>query len=632
MMDVVAENKRRNEVIDAESRGPAIDRDAPVDMARIMRDFEYFAARMLTVIDKLTCRRVPFILNRPQRIAINMLEKQRLAGLPLRAIILKARQWGCSTVIAAYTAWLTTIVFPGRHVVSGAHTRDTSILLRSMLESFVRELPPDTLGDGVKPKIRGCDGMTNTRLIDVTDSKLTVVTANSVNAARGMNIQLAHLSEVAFWRNSSLHPTEASMRAITSGIAYAEGTMIVMESTADGASNYFHDEWERSVRGESDKTPLFVPWYLNGQYRVAVMNPEDFFSTLDEYERGLWERCGCSLEQIKWYRMKRREYSDHRSMKSEYPTTPDEAFCEIFNGVFDAADVEALREDCREPEAKGEFVGAALTGPRAATDVKFQPSADGETYVWDFPRSSTSENDYIAVVDVGGRAAGSDYSVITVVDRHFDHKGIRRPEVVATWRGHTDIDLLAWKAVAISRYYSNALLVIESNSLDSDPAEMGPYILKIVADTYRNLYRRRMSDNLGTADLRPGFHTNRRTKGALISHLVARVRDGDYLEHDVRCISELLTYERTPSGGYAAKDGYHDDLLMTRAIALYVDSERPAPVRINPSDFMTAQGILPSGDEGRGEKGWGRNNRGVAEFGNSGRGGERDVGPRGGFG
>lgn len=591
-MDVVAENKRRNELIDAESRGPAVDHDAPVDMARIMRDFEYFAARLLTVTDKVTCRRVPFILNRPQRTAIGLLERQRLAGEPIRVIILKARQWGCSTVIAAYTAWLTTIVFPGRHAVSGAHTRDTSILLRSMLESFVRELPPDTLGEGVKPKIRSCDGMTNTRLIDVTDSKLTVVTANSVNAARGMNIQLAHLSEVAFWRSSVRYPAEAAMKAFTSGIAYAEGTMIVMESTANGAANYFHDEWERSVRGEGDKTPLFVPWYMNGQYRMTVADPEDFFNTLDEYERELWERCGCSLEQIRWYRMKRREYSDHRNMKSEYPTTPEEAFCEVFNGVFDAADVEALRADCREPEVKGEFAGAALTGPRAASDVKFHPSADGETYVWNFPRSATTENDYIAVVDVGGRAAGSDYSVITIIDRHFDHNGIRRPEVVAAWRGHTDIDLLAWKAVAMGRYYSNALLVIESNSLDSDPAEMGPYILNTVADTYRNLYRRRISDNLGTADVRPGFHTNRRTKGALISHLVARVRDGDYVEHDERCIAELLTYERTASGGYAAKEGYHDDLLMTRAIGLYVDSERPAPVRINPADFMTAQGII----------------------------------------
>ncbi len=40
---------------------------------------------------------------------------------------------------------------------------------------------------------------------------------------------------------------------------------------------------------------------------------------------------------------------------------------------------------------------------------------------------------------------------------------------------------------------------------------------------------------------------------------------------------ELATYELTSSGAYAAHKGFHDDLLMTRAIGLYVISTLPTP-------------------------------------------------------
>lgn len=35
-------------------------------------------------------------------------------------------------------------------------------------------------------------------------------------------------------------------------------------------------------------------------------------------------------------------------------------------------------------------------------------------------------------------------------------------------------------------------------------------------------------------------------------------------------LDELASYELQPNGSYAAADGNHDDILMTRAIALHV--------------------------------------------------------------
>ena len=45
--------------------------------------------------------------------------------------------------------------------------------------------------------------------------------------------------------------------------------------------------------------------------------------------------------------------------------------------------------------------------------------------------------------------------------------------------------------------------------------------------------------------------------------------------------NELATSEQLPSGAYAAKAGHHDDILMTRAIAMLVADEQPPEVKVD---------------------------------------------------
>ncbi|MDE5672625.1 MAG: hypothetical protein K2I02_04660, partial [Duncaniella sp.] len=170
-------------------------------------------------------------------------------------------------------------------------------------------------------------------------------------------------------------------------------------------------------------------------------------------------------------------------------------------------------------------------------------------------------------VDIGGRTRDADFSVICVLDRHSDSESAL-PEIVAQWRGHIDHDLLARKAEAIGRYYGDALLVVESNSWESSSEGEGRYILDTLSARYPNLYFR-PGGNDGVAQT-VGFHTNMRTKPAIIANLVACVRDCGYVEHSSAACDELLQYEAHPDGSYSASRGCHDDMLMTRAIALYI--------------------------------------------------------------
>ena len=67
---------------------------------RCHHDFEFWCVTCVKIKDKLSGQDIPFRLNAPQRRVAAIFESQRMAGLPIRAIMLKARQWGGSTLIS----------------------------------------------------------------------------------------------------------------------------------------------------------------------------------------------------------------------------------------------------------------------------------------------------------------------------------------------------------------------------------------------------------------------------------------------------------------------------------------------------------------------------------------------------
>lgn len=303
------------------------------------------------------------------------------------------------------------------------------------------------------------------------------------------------------------------------------------------------------------------------------------------YLWSLWQK-GATLEGINWYVMERTKHTSHDSMASECPSDDVEAFARSGANVFSPEAVERLRAGCRPPGWVGDVAGESVKGAAALQSVRFAADAGGLLEVWEHPQAAPALTDrYLVVVDIGGRSAKADWSVVAVFDRGpLAAGGV--PVLAAQWRGHTDMDLLAWKAAQIAAYYGQALLVIESNTLETHDAErqvdgdQSHYILHQLRRAYPRLYARKPSpeDVRQGRPRRYGFHTNVQTKPVIISTLVEAVREGLYTERDERCLAELLTYERRPNGSYAAIEGAHDDLLMTRAIALHISAtEMPLP-------------------------------------------------------
>ncbi len=547
-------------------------------LLRCRHDFEYWCVNCVKIKPKAGWRMTPFVLNRGQRKVLAALEDDRLAGRPIRIIVLKGRQWGCSTLIQNYMAWIQMCLRPNWHSLICCHNKDSAVNIRRLYTDLVRDYPaelwcPDgDQADSDKPArltFKPFEGSTNVREIAGRGCRVAVTSSEAQDAIRGYDIAMAHLSETAYWRDTPTRSPNDLIRSVCGSVGLLPYTLVAMESTANGMGNYFYEEWQRAKAGESDKRPVFVAWFEVETNALALdVSPEDFADSLSDRETALWN-LGCTLEQINWYRHKARVDKDIQKLYAEYPSNDIEAFGTSNAGVFDQTDIDRMLKDCLEPSRTCSVV-----------DGNLYDRPGGELEIWEEPRHGAV---YVVAVDIGGRSRSSDWSVIAVM-RRCDSASEGRHAVVAQWRGHVDHDILVDIARVIAERYNQALLVIESNTLETEAAANGAvnsYILEQLAARYPNLYRRRYSEACGQQGGRIGFHTNRATKAMLICGLIKAVRDGEYAERSAAACYELAVYRQHPNGSYGAKAGYHDDILMTRALALHTITDAtlstPAP-------------------------------------------------------
>ncbi len=598
---------------DQETRTRVVDQFTRI---RCRYDFPFWAAVFVYIKNKDLDGdpEVLFRLSYPQRKFVTELENFRLNKKPIRLVLLKARQWGGSTTSQLYMAWLQLTQRYGLNSLIIAHQGAGSDEIKDMFDRMIKAYPLNMLhrlGERYpdnEPKMVGVGKSGSIFRIPQRNCKVKIGTAERPDSCRGGDYALVHLSEVGIWKETDGKKPKDIVRSACGGVLNKPGTMIVYESTANGHGNFFHKEYvDARDNPRTQFRRLFIPWY-DIDWNVIPFESEE---AKEEFARNLFENrnnanapsvreepgkylwwlwtLGATLEGINWYVVERTKHTEHGSMAAECPSDDIEAFVNSGASVFDKYQVEKFRPACRAPQYVGDIYGDALDGEDSLNNLRFVEDKQGVLWVWSLPDPpDTSEiltDRYLAVVDVGGRSNKADWSVIVVYDRIAMMDG-DKPAVVAQWRGHIDIDLLAWKAVQIAKYYDNALLVIESNTLETHDKErqvdgdQSKYILNQIKEVYDNLYARRQSEE----DIRQGlprkygFHTNTATKPMIITSLIKYVREHAYVESDERTLDEFLNYERKPNGSYGAIAGEHDDLLMTRAIGLHICfNEMPLP-------------------------------------------------------
>lgn len=586
---------------------------------RCRYDFAFWAALYVYIKNKGGGDDVLFRLTRPQRKFVERLEKLRKANKPIRIVLLKARQWGGSTTSQLYMAWLQLIHKVGLNSLIIAHQGAGSDEIKDMFDRMIKAYPISMLyklGETYnenESKLVGVGHSGSIHRVPQRNCKIKIGTAERPDSCRGGDYNLVHLSEVGLWKTTDGKKPEDIVRSACSGILLKPYTMIVYESTANGTGNFFQREYDAAKRGTSQFEAMFVSWFDIEQYSLSFENENekaDFAVWLwknrnngsassaraesGKYLWWLWEQ-GATLEAINWYVQERAKYNEHAPMASEYPSDDVEAFVHSGERVFDKYKVDEFRASCKPPKYIGDVYADGDSGKDALKNLRFAEDTQGLLWIWDLPEIDDKEivtNRYLTIVDIGGRSKKADWSVILVIDRLFMLDG-DRPEVVAQWYGHIDMDILAWKAAQIAAFYDNSLLVIESNTLETHDKErqvdgdLSHFILNQIKDVYPNLYARKQTEDEIREGLprKYGFHTNIATKPMIISTLIKVIREHLYTERDERCLDEYVVYEKKQNGAFGAIIGKHDDLLMTRAIGLHICFfEMPIPtivMRVN---------------------------------------------------
>ncbi len=295
---------------------------------RLASDFSYYAPRALAILPKPgedgVRRLVKFQFNRAQEYIHSRLEEQRAEVGYVRAVILKGRQQGASTLIEGRFYHKTTNNL-GQRTLIVTHREDATQNLYTMVQRYHENCPT---------QIRPATGKSNAKQLTfpALDSQYDVTTAGAKGVGRSATLTNVHGSEVAFWENGGEH-----LSGLFQAVPLARGTEIILESTAKGIGNIFHEEWKKAEAGISDFIAIFVPWFWQPEYTRKL--PRDF-SLYDEGE-GVPEgelteveyakTYKLTDEQMYWRRMKIIELdSEHGDgywrFKEEYPATPDEAF------------------------------------------------------------------------------------------------------------------------------------------------------------------------------------------------------------------------------------------------------------------------------------------------------------------
>lgn len=597
-------------------------------LARASEDPAFAFAVIYKIVDKEEGTVIPFMLNHPQRMLLQKQEEMRLARKPIRIIMPKARQFGGSTETQLYGKWLQDFKHPRWNMAIMAHQTAASIRIRAMYDLALEHQPGWTVGlKGRRLKSAPFKGSQTDFIVktnrneEVRGSVTTVASYENYDASRSANLKIAHLSEVAYWKETEQKKPEGVLSSLNGTIGNKPDTMIVMESSGRVVGDFFYNMYQEAKDPNipSAWEPFFVPFFFIELYREELTDEAHrgcrdtatYLAEAGKFARWLYENrdnpnCpkgyresgrffwqlwlkGASFEAVNWYREKRNEFRTHAYFATEFPGDDVECFMAAGDLIFNKYAVDAMSAKMKKtPVFVGNIVGDEEKGTKAIKTAHLTDRVeDGQILrIWQMPDVLKVENRFVVSVDIGGRSRTSDYTVMTVIDR-FPMMFGDKPKVVARWRGHIRFDLLAWKAAQLAHFYGDAMLVIEKNTADTkkgrieEEGEHSGSVIDEIADYYTNMYIRATEVDKVTQKTTNiyGFHTNPVTKELVIDNYVKYVEDELYEEPDEQAYAELLIYERKDDGTMGNVDGKdnHDDIVMSTGIGLWVSQKMPLP-------------------------------------------------------
>lgn len=491
--------------------------------------------------------------NPPQQIVLDEIAALESAKKPIRLLILKARQWGASTVIQAYVMHRSRFRPYHDALVIGNRDQTTKNLMamnRRMYENF----SPAVL-EGWDRKI----SQTDKNYEWENGSVLQIDTAGQPEAARSSTRDLIHGTESAFWPNGG-----SVLDAMLPGVPDTPGSCVILETTSNGPAGIFWELWEGSKDDQfSEWRRIFVPWNINPEYQ-DVLDPDladlgarasqgdqsalDEIGWLDEKEKE-WLLTGeLTLNQVHWRKrivatkFKGREEKFCR----EYPFSEEEAFEAAGGGYLNESGMkhQKLSETTDitryDVTIEGEPMGVT---PLVLTDFDSRPLPEqcdnGWIEVLELPEPGQV---YVMGVDPS-EGTGNDYAsfVIRCSDR----------VVCVGYRNDISTDVFGEYLYCTGTWYNNATIHCER-------AGGGMAVINtLLRLNYPSMYATESFDESGVnTGKRIGFQPTRDNVRNLLSMFRHTVNEGHFLMCHPRLIQEATWVRLLAKTGMNGETNY----------------------------------------------------------------------------
>jgi len=463
-------------------------------------------------------------------------------------LVTKPRQAGISTTTQAYMAIKAGFCHPDNP--------ETILIIANKLklaQKFVRgikdyliQLPrwiwgPDYYGSEENEK----------RDIFVTDSKIEIelpngtqiiAVATSEDALRGYTPTYLVFDEAAFIDNGDAVYAAAMSSCATGG-------RVMLISTPNGMDPLYYKTYEQSKIGKNTYNVIEMRWYEDPRYNKDLR----------------WikkNEAGDIIEEITEVEFIVNNYE--KKIKDGYKPTSTwyENMCMTLNNnsrkIAQELDVSFLGSG-------GNVIADEDIVFHEENNVKEPIWVDGrekEFWIWEKP---VEGHQYIMGVDVA-RGDGEDSSTIVIVD-------FTTMEQVMEYQGKIQPDLLAELVYEYGNLYKSYTVVDITGGMGVST------VLKLLELDYKYLHYdeprgRVLNSKKGQLDLHskdnkvPGFNVNG-VRTPMIAHLEFMIRSNGIKIRSRRTTSEMRTFVYK-NGKADHMDGYHDDLLMSFAMPLWV--------------------------------------------------------------
>jgi len=483
----------------------------------LFSDFRTYCEELLWIRTKKG-KVAPFKWN-PVQVKLNDdLDHLRALGHRL-VLLLKYRRPGITTLMQAKSFFLSAN-HEHQYAVTLAHDNlstekifDMSLLFYERLPAWARPWRPNENKRELNFKRLG--------------SVFYIGTAGGQSFGRGMTLQRAHGSEVAFW------PRSVDVPNLVAGIieATSEGE-VVFETTANGHGNWFHKSWRGAKNGDNAWYPKFLSWKDDPSLYVETLLTHDDLK-LTTAEEEIVKIYKLLPGQVLWRRQKQKELHDpdrgELIFAQEYPINDVEAFISSGSCFFNTEFTNRLVNLVAQP---------------------IQTSEDGRYRVF---KHKVTDHGYIVSADISAGVPGGDRTIIYVLDYNTC-------EQVAQFAGYVSPEDCARRMADMGERYGNAMLAPEAN-------EYGHSTLNTLINEigYTNIYRHVDYDNLDGKP-RHGWHTNSKTRPIMLSELRRDVQGGFLKMNDPEFFAECATFIDNGHGKYEASAGENDDRVMSAAI------------------------------------------------------------------